>query len=75
MILYTLCFAPEVSQEVRHKVASDFESLHWEIERLWDSKDILHPNHFNLVKLNITCWDSKPPKLPFLPEGCFLEKL
>ena len=75
MILYTLWFAPEVSQEVRHKVASDFESLHWEVERLWSSDDVLHTNHFNLVKLNITCWDSKPPKLPSLPEGCFLEKL
>lgn len=75
MVLYTLSFVPDVPQELRHKIASNFESLHWEVERIWNSNDTMHTDSFSLDGLNITCWDSNAPKLPSLPDGCLLKKL
>lgn len=74
MVLYTLYFEDFVSQEKRHKIASDFEVLYWEVGKNWEPADHFSGN-LNVVSLNITSWNQNPPPLPILPTGCHLQKL
>ena len=73
MTLYTLFFESYVPQDIRQKIASELESLHWEVERKWGAYEPLS-NSFLLNALKITCWDESMPSLPPLPDGCLLEK-